>query len=142
MAFIHVQVAAYFCVSAIVSTGSGSVGVAIFISLVTECLPTFVKYVTIYVEKHQYQSNLQESIFVKLFIVRCIIFAVFAVYTPKSQDTRCRCVCPPGALCQLWITNLPRCAVGPTLRAESYPGWVRMLIVLCCQSHIKVGSGC
>jgi hypothetical protein len=43
------------------SESSNNVGVAVFISIINSVLPMFVKYVTLYVELHQYKSTQQVS---------------------------------------------------------------------------------
>jgi hypothetical protein len=80
------MVASFYAIDAIASgANDGDIGVAVFISLVNTILPSIVKQITLSIEIHHNHGEVQQSILVKLVIVRCINSGVL-IYIVRSYE--------------------------------------------------------
>ena len=77
----------FFIIDVLTTGGGSNVAVAVFISIINSALPVFVKYVTLYVELHQYKSTQQDSILIKLVAVRCINTGVLIYVAVTWEQT-------------------------------------------------------
>jgi hypothetical protein len=80
-----VVVGAFFVIRALAN--NGSVGAAVFISIVNSCLPVFAKIVTVNVEIHNRHSSIQYAILAKLVVIRCMISGVIIFISAPFDET-------------------------------------------------------
>jgi hypothetical protein len=109
--------AAFFMISALYGSSGLS---ALFISILNIALPNIMKILTMKVEKHKDEGDIQQSIMLKLVLVRCINSAILLYAVTDYRDTFSQ-----DSLASIQAILIADMFTTPVFRLFNIPDWIK-----------------